>query len=87
MSNPQNPTAMTATFQTARFFAFDNENTTPRNPRSHRPALHLYQADVQDFDNEYESYEIEAASFEEAAAIAESRFGSNAYNINLYLID
>lgn len=78
---------MTASFQTSFFAPLANENAARRNRRSNRPTLNLYQVDVENFDNEVESYEIEAHSASEAAEIAESRFCGDVYNMNVYAIN
>lgn len=76
---------MTATVQTSFFPSLENANNNTRKARrSNRPALRLFQVDVENFDNEVESYEIEAYSMAEAADIAQSRFGGEAYNMNIY---
>ena len=71
---------MTATVQTPFF----SSNETSNSRQGCRSALRLFQVDVENFDNEVESYEIEASSMAEAADIAESRFGGEAYNMNIY---
>lgn len=48
--------------------------------------LRQFQVDVEDFDNEVESYEIEAYDMAQAAEIAQSRFGAEAYNMNIYAV-
>ena len=78
---------MTATVQTSFFSSLEpltNNNRKAR--RSHRPSLRLFQVDVENFDNEVESYEIEAYTMAEAAEIAQSRFGADAYNMNIYSV-
>ena len=72
---------MTATFQTSFFSNFENNSNIRRNKRS---SLRLFQVDVENFDNEVESFEIEAENAAEAAEIAESRFGGDVYNMNIY---
>jgi hypothetical protein len=47
-------------------------------------ATHLYQVDVENFDREVETFEIEAATVSEAARIAEGLFGASVYNMNIY---
>lgn len=73
---------MIASFQTSSF-ALDNNANTRRNSRRSN-ALHLWQVDVENFDNEVESYEIEARSASDAAEIAEGMFGGDVYNMNIY---
>ena len=76
---------MTATVQTSFFSSLENANNLSRKARrSNRPQLRLFQVDVENFDNEVESYEIEAYNMAEAAEIAQSRFGGDAYNMNIY---
>ena len=72
---------MTATFQTSFFSTLENNCNIRRNKRNSR---RLFQVDVENFDNEVESYEIEAADAAEAAEIAESRFGGDVCNMNIY---
>lgn len=83
--NPQNFKIMTALFQTSFFSTAANYNNINRKSRrSNRPKPHLFQVDVENFDNEVETYEIEANSAAEAAEIAESRFSGDVYNMNIY---
>ena len=78
---------MTATVQTSFFSSLETFNNNNRKVRrSNRPSLRLFQVDVENFDNEVESYEIEAYNMAEAAEIAQSRFGSDAYNMNIYAV-
>jgi hypothetical protein len=70
---------MTATFQTSAFNSYANKSVhTSSN------ATHLYQVDVENFDREVETFEIEAATVSEAARIAEGLFGASVYNMNIY---
>lgn len=79
---------MTATVQTSFFPSPENTNNAIHKPRrSKRPVLRLFQVEVEDFDNEVESYEIEAYDMAQAAKIAQSRFGGEAYNMNIYAIE
>lgn len=79
---------MTATVQTSFFSSLDTVNNASRKARrSNRPSLRLFQVDVENFDNEVESYEIEAFSMAEAAEIAQSLYGADAYNMNIYSVD
>jgi hypothetical protein len=75
---------MTATFQTSFFAPLENEIANRKARRSSRKALRFFQVDIENFDNEVESYEIEAHSASEAAEIAESQFGGDIYNMNIY---
>lgn len=78
---------MTATVQTSFFSSLETLNNNNRKARrSNRPALRLFQVDVENFDNEVETYEIEAYTMVEAADIAQSRFGGDAYNMNIYAV-
>ena len=72
---------MTATFQTSVFSTFENNSNIHRDKRNSR---RLFQVDAENFDNEVENYEIEEADAAEAAEIAESRFGGDVYNMNIY---
>lgn len=58
----------------------------PQGSPLQRPQLRMFQVDVENFDNEVESYEIEAYTMAEAAEIAQSRFGADAYNMNIYSV-
>ena len=83
--NPKNFKIMTASVQTSFFPSLENaDNISRKARRSNRPQLRLFQVDVENFDNEVESYEIEAHNRAEAADIAQSRFGGEAYNMNIY---
>lgn len=78
---------MTATVQTSFFTSRENANNKVRKSRrSNRPVLRQFQVDVENFDNEVESYEIEAYDMAQAAEIAQSRFGAEAYNMNIYAV-
>ena len=72
---------MTATFKTSIFSTLENNSNIRRNKRNSR---RLFQFDVENLDNEVEIYKIEAADATEAAEIAESRFGCDVYNMNIY---
>ena len=80
--HPQNFKIMTATFQTSAFSTL--ETSTRNNRRSNRRMPRLFQVDVEDFDNEVRSYEIEAYNACEAAEKAESLFPGDVYNMNIY---
>ena len=78
---------MTASVQTSFFTSLENaENISRKARRSNRPQLRMFQVDVENFDNEVESYEIEAFSMAEAAEIAQSLYGADAYNMNIYSV-
>ena len=64
----------------------NSENISRKARRSNRPQPRMFQVDVENFDNEVESYEIEAYTMAEAAEIAQSRFGADAYNMNIYSV-
>ena len=74
---------MTASFQTSSF-CIDNGDNNSKPRRSTRRSLHIYQVDIENFDNEVESYEIEAHDAAEAAEIAERMFAGDIYNMNIY---
>lgn len=76
---------MTASYQTSSL-SFNDNNNGSRSRRTNRPSLNLYQCDVENFDNEVESFEVEAASYAEAAELAESRYCGDVYNMNIYEI-
>lgn len=75
---------MTASFQTSFFALAANEYNNRKARRISHNSLRMYQVDVENLDNEVESYEIEAHSASEAAEIAESRFDGDVYNMNIY---
>ena len=71
---------MTASVQTSFFTSLENaENISRKARRSNRPQLRMFQVDV-------ENFEIEAYTMAEAAEIAQSRFGADAYNMNIYSV-
>ena len=79
---------MTASVQTSFFSSLENsENISRKARRSNRPQPRMFQVDVENFDNEVESYEIEAFSMAEAAEISQNLYGADAYNMNIYSVD
>ena len=48
--------------------------------------LNFYQVDIEDFDNEVYSYEVEARNDEEAALKAEELFNGDIYTMYVYLM-
>jgi hypothetical protein len=78
---------MTASFQASYFNSIENENGDfkMRSESSQQGGLKLFQVDIENFDNEVESYEIEAKDFADAAEQAEARF-YDIYNMNIYEI-
>lgn len=54
--------------------------------RSNRPVLRQFLVNVENFNNEVESYEIEAYDMAQAAEIAQRRFGAEANNMNIYAV-
>jgi hypothetical protein len=77
---------MTASYQTAFFTSYDSDNQPiRRSNRTIAPELKLFQVDIENFDNEVESYEIEARDYADAAEQAEELF-SDIYNMNIYEI-
>lgn len=68
---------MTASFQTSFF----TSSTASKN-RSRRSSFRLWQVDVENFDHEVETYEIEAPSASKAAEIVEGMV-SEIYNMNI----
>jgi hypothetical protein len=73
---------MTATFQTSFYAPLENSYNARRSAAK---KMRLFQVDIEFFDNEYESHEIEARDYADAAEQAEARF-SNIYNMNIYEI-
>ncbi len=68
---------MTHTYQTSALFT-----STPN--RCRKPQF--YMVEIQDFDNNFEQFEVEADSYDEAAAIAESLASTDIYNMNIYAL-
>lgn len=71
---------MTATFQTSSFAPLEAN----RNYRHNNRHCRLYYVEIENFEHEIESYEIEAYDAAEAAAEAESKAGCDIYNMNIY---
>lgn len=67
----------------AQFSAFTSLVSEPRS-RYNRNAKKMYQVDIEGFDGEMESVEIEAANEEEAAEAAQSFVDFSIYNVNVY---
>ena len=73
----------TRTLQVIRNFDNNSVNNRSRfNPR----AMKFYQVDIEDFDNEIYSYEVEARNDEEAALRAEQMFNGDIYTMYVYLM-
>ena len=49
-------------------------------------AVKFYQVNIEDFDNEVYSYEVEARNDEEAAQKAEQMFSGDIYTMYVYLL-
>ena len=71
---------MTASVQFASFSS-DSSNS---NNRYNRRSLKFFQVDIENFDHETESYEVEARDHEHAAEIALAGIDYDAYNVMVY---
>ena len=77
---------MTASYQTSFYASIENgRNAKSRSNSSKDSELKLFQVDIENFDNEVESYEIEARDYADAAEQAEAQF-SDIYNMNIYIV-
>ena len=75
---------MTHSVQTS-VMDFGNNSVNNRsrfNPR----AMKFFLVDIEDFDNEVYSYEVEARNDEEAALKAEQMFNGDIYTMYVYLM-
>lgn len=75
---------MTHSVQTS-VMDFGNNSVNNRS-RYIKNAMKFYQVDIEDFDNEVYSYEVEARNDEEAANIAEQMFNGDIYTMYVYLM-
>lgn len=73
---------MTATFQSS-IYSSSNDNSQYRIRRSGR---RLYQVDIENFDHEIESIEVEAHNYAEATEEAQAMYCGDIYNMNIYEI-
>ena len=64
---------------------FGNNSVNNRS-RYIKNAMKFYQVDIEDFDNEVYSYEVEARNDEEAANKAEQMFNGDIYTMYVYLM-
>ena len=77
---------MTHSVQTSVMnLGFDNNSVNNRS-RFNPKAMKFYQVDIEDFDNEMYSYEVEAHNDAEAAEIAEQMFNGDIYTMYVYLM-
>lgn len=80
---------MTASVQTS-VFSSNNEFCFYSHSRRHsRLSKNSYQATVTDFDGDEYDYDVEADSYEEAAAMIEAMAADGniqVYNMNIYLV-
>lgn len=51
-----------------------------------RGGLKFYTVEITDFDNETETFEVEARSESEAAQKAQAQFGGDVYMMNVYTL-
>lgn len=81
---------MTASVQTSVFASINNKyGFTSRSRRYSRYTKNSYQATVTDFDGDEYDYDVEADSYEEAAAMIEALAADSniqVYNMNIYLV-
>lgn len=75
---------MTHSVQTS-VMDFGNNSVNNRS-RYIKNAMKFYQVDIEDFDNEVYSYEVEARNDEEAALKAEELFNGDIYTMYVYLM-
>lgn len=75
---------MTHSVQTS-VMDFGNNSVNNRS-RYIKNAMKFYQVDIEDFDNEVYSYEVEARNDEEAALKAEQMFNGDIYTMYVYLM-
>ncbi len=75
---------MTHSVQTS-VMDFGNNSVNNRS-RYIKNAMKFYQVDIEDFDNEVYSYEVEARNDEEAANKAEQMFNGDIYTMYVYLM-
>ena len=75
---------MTHSVQTS-VMDFGNNSVNNRS-RYIKNAMKFYQVDIEDFDNEVYSYEVEARNDEEAAEKAEQLFSGDIYTMYVYLM-
>ena len=71
---------MSYEFMTAAFTSHSSANKM--NIR--RGGLKFYTVEITDFDNETETFEVEARSESEAAQKAQAQFGGDVYMMNVY---
>ena len=77
----------------AKYFVFECERATLVGSQNRcvvglpsETHLNFYQVDIEDFDNEVYSYEVEAHNDAEAAEIAEQMFNGDIYTMYVYLM-
>ena len=76
-----------------KYFVFESERATFVGSQNRcvvglpsETHLNFYQVDIEDFDNEVYSYEVEARNDEEAALKAEQMFNGDIYTMYVYLM-
>ena len=77
---------MTHSVQTSAMNLGSNNNSVNYRTRYIKNAMKFYQVDIEDFDNEVYSYEVEARNDEEAAEKAEQMFNGDIYTMYVYLM-
>ena len=77
---------MTHSVQTSVMNLDSNNNSINRRSRFIPNAMKFYQVDIEDFDNEMYSYEVEARNDSEAAEKAEQMFNGDIYTMYVYLL-
>ena len=79
---------MTPTFQTSLFTyqlqELDNRLSARRRIKASQEKWHMYQVEIENFDSEFETFEIEAMSAVEAAEEAEHLYQGDIYNMCIY---
>ena len=77
---------MTHSVQTSVMNLGFNNNSVNNRSRFNPKAKKFYQVDIEDFDNEMYSYEVEAHNDAEAAEIAEQMFNGDIFTMYVYLM-
>ena len=77
---------MTHSVQTSVMNLGVDNNSVNNRSRFNPKAMKFYQVDIEDFDNEMYTYEVEARNDAEAAEIAEQMFNGDIYTMYVYLM-
>ena len=71
---------MSYEFMTSAF----TSKTVANNQNIRRSGLKFFTVEITDFDNETETFEVEARSASDAAQQAQAQFGGDVYMMNVY---